>query len=155
MGVSGSGKSTVGEALSRALGRPFIDADALHPPASIAKMSAGVALDDADRAPWLAAVAAWLKQHPGGVVACSALKRRYRDVLRAAGPVRFVHLHVPEGALAARLGGRAGHFMPGSLLRSQLEALEPLGPDEQGLTLDGTQSVEGLVRQVQGAAAGG
>ena len=148
MGVSGSGKTTLGDALSRALGRPFVDADTLHPPANVAKMSAGIPLDDADRAPWLAAVAGWLRQHPGGVVACSALKRRYRDVLRAAGPVRFVHLHLPEGALAARLVGRAPHFMPGSLLRSQLEALEPLGPDERGLTLDGTQRVEDLVRHV-------
>lgn len=149
MGVSGSGKTTVGQALARSLGWPFLEGDSQHPAANVAKMSAGIALDDADRAPWLQSLASWLEQVPLGVLSCSALKREYRDVLRAAGPLCFVHLAVPEAELARRLGTRVGHFMPGSLLRSQLGALEPLQLDEEGLTLDGTLPVEVLLQQVR------
>jgi gluconokinase len=152
MGVSGSGKSTVGAALAQALGWPFLEGDSLHPPRNVAKMSAGIPLDDADRGPWLSALVSWLGQVPHGVLTCSALRRAYRDVLRAAGPLRFVHLVVPEAELARRLGVRELHFMPGSLLTSQLAALEPLEPDEDGVTLDGTLPVEELVRRVRGRA---
>ncbi len=140
MGVSGSGKSTVGEWLAGALGVPFADADDFHPAHNIEKMSAGVPLDDADRAPWLDALADWLRRRAaagspadGGVLVCSALKRRYRDRLRrASGRLFFVHLTGPRPLIARRLARRGGHFMPSSLLRSQFEALEPLGGDEYG-----------------------
>ncbi|MCW2506334.1 MAG: gluconokinase [Actinomycetia bacterium] len=140
MGVSGSGKTTIGEALARRLGVPYAEADAFHPAANIAKMSAGHPLDDADREPWLAAIAAWIAERggAGGVVSCSALKRRYRDVLRAADPeaVKFLHLDVSKETILARVAGRSGHFMPVSLVDSQFEALEPLGPDEPGIVVD-------------------
>ena len=134
MGVSGSGKSSVGAALAARLGMPFLEGDALHPPANVAKMAAGVPLDDADRAPWLAAIAAWMAARRDGVVACSALKRAYRDRLREAAPdLRVVALLPPERILAERLGHRVGHFMPGSLLASQLATLE--APDGGETTL--------------------
>ncbi len=135
MGVSGSGKSTVGGLLAERLAVPYAEADDFHPPANIAKMSAGHPLDDADRAPWLDAIAAWITERgaSGGVVSCSALKRRYRDRLRAAAPdLFFVHLDGPPELIASRLAARMEHFMPAGLLRSQLEALEPLEPDEAG-----------------------
>ncbi|WP_269856216.1 gluconokinase [Streptomyces sp. RPT161] len=142
MGVSGSGKSTVGGLLAERLGVPYAEADDFHPPANIAKMSAGHPLDDADRAPWLDAIAAWItdRGREGGVVSCSALKRSYRDRLRAAAPdLFFVHLDGPPELIASRLAARMEHFMPAGLLRSQLEALEPLEPDEAGavITIDG------------------
>ena len=138
MGVSGSGKSSVGRALARTLGRPFVEGDDLHPSANVAAMSAGVPLTDEMRAPWLAALRDELtSRHRAGtdvVLACSALRRAYRDVLRtAAGGVRFVHVVVPPDELARRLGRRTDHFMPASLLSSQLATLEPLGPDEDGV----------------------
>lgn len=141
MGVSGTGKSTLAAVLARRLGGALADADEFHPQENIDKMSAGVSLDDADRAPWLAAIAAWLAEHaPDGtpsVVTCSALKRRYRDVLRTAGPqVRFVHLQGSRQRIADRMARRTGHFMPTALLDSQLADLEPLDGDEQGVTLD-------------------
>lgn len=138
MGVSGSGKSTVGWLLARRLGVAFVDADGLHPASNVAKMSVGEPLTDADRLPWLSAVAAELAAAPGGaVVACSALRRRYRDVLRDGAPgVAFVHLDGSREVLAARLAARLDHFMPASLLDSQLATLEPLGPDEAGVVLD-------------------
>lgn len=135
MGVAGSGKTTVGTLLARRLGLPYAEADDFHPPANIAKMAAGVPLDDADRAPWLARIAAWLAGQgaSGGVVSCSALRRRYRDRLRAAAPgLFFVHLHGSEELIGRRIAQRAGHFMPPALLRSQFEALEPLAADEAG-----------------------
>ena len=137
MGVSGSGKSTVGERLAARLGVPFADADDFHPPENIRKMSAGTPLDDADRAPWLAAMADWLSARvrldEGGVLVCSALKRRYRDRLRRATPaLLFLHLDGPEELIARRLRARRGHFMPPSLLRSQFETLERLQEDERG-----------------------
>lgn len=138
MGVSGSGKSTVGWLLARRLDVAFVDADGLHPPANVAKMTAGEPLTDADRLPWLRAVAAELAAAPSGaVVACSALRRRYRDVLRDGAPgVTFVHLDGSRDVLAARLAARLDHFMPASLLDSQLATLEPLDADEAGVVLD-------------------
>lgn len=138
MGVSGCGKSTVGAALAARLGLPFVDADDLHPAANVAKMAAGVPLDDEDRAPWLRAVGAWLADHPhGAVVACSALRRTYRDVLRAAAPgADFLHLAGDPSVVARRVGDRPGHFMPTSLVASQVATLEPLGADERGVAVD-------------------
>ncbi|OBH07855.1 gluconate kinase [Mycobacterium sp. E2699] len=147
MGVSGSGKSTVGAALARRLRVPFVDADALHPPANIAKMTAGEPLDDEDRRPWLDRVGAWLAGHrDGGVVSCSALKRAYRDQLRAHCPdVEFLHLDGSPELIGCRLAARRGHFMPAALLRSQFDALEPLDPDEAGSTADAGRAVDAVV----------
>lgn len=144
MGVSGSGKSTVGSALAQRLRVPFIDADTLHPPANIAKMAAGEALDDDDRYPWLEEVGQWLADHRGGgVVACSALKRTYRDQLRAHCPrVEFLHLRGSPELIGSRLAARSGHFMPAALLRSQFDALEPLGADERGVVIDLTDDAQ-------------
>ncbi|MGD9484414.1 gluconokinase [Streptomyces sp. TRM70308] len=147
MGVSGSGKTTVGERLAARLSVPYAEADDFHPPGNVAKMAAGTPLDDADRAPWLDAIAAWLAEHAGrgGVVTCSALKRRYRDRLREAAPrLFFVHLDGSPELIAERLAGRSGHFMPPALLRSQLEALERLDADEAG----GVVSIDGTPEQV-------
>jgi gluconokinase len=146
MGVSGSGKTTLGRALSARLGWPFLEGDDLHPPANRAKMAAGHALDDADRAPWLDAIRAWIDRRlqAGGsaVVACSALKRAYRDRLAAGPQVWFVFQDGPREVLQARLARRRGHFMPVSLLDSQLATLERPGPDEQAVTVDVTQPIE-------------
>ena len=143
MGVAGSGKTTVGQALARRLGREFLDADRLHSQASVAKMQQGIPLTDDDRSDWLVRVRDWirprLEAHEDTVVACSALRRHYRDQLRTAGEgVRFCALQLPEPELAARLRRRTGHFLPASLLPSQLATLEPLQPDEPGGTIDGT-----------------
>lgn len=137
MGVSGSGKTTVGIALAAALGVPFLDADDLHPVANVAKMAAGVALTDDDRMPWLALVGAELASAPAGlVIACSALKRLYREAILAAEPaVRFVFLEGSRALLESRVQHRHGHFMPASLLDSQLATLEPLAPHEPGITV--------------------
>lgn len=146
MGVSGSGKSTVGAALARRLGVPFADADTFHPAANIAKMAAGKPLDDDDRYPWLDAVGRWLTVHDDGVMSCSALKRRYRDQVRSCCPrTEFLHLTGSPDLIGRRQAGRPGHFMPSSLLMSQFEALEPLEPDEHGISLDVGQSVEVIV----------
>lgn len=147
MGVSGSGKSHVGAALAAALGAHFLDADDLHPKANLHKMAAGVPLDDRDRMPWLDAVAAWItaRQEGGGicVVACSALRRNYRERLRAAAHrVRFVYLRVPEAELRRRMEHRE-HFMPPTLLRSQLDTLEIPEAEADVLTVDGTEPLEG------------
>lgn len=138
MGPSGSGKSAVGLALARRLGLAFVDADDLHPAANVAKMAAGIPLDDEDRMPWLDVVAATLHDARGGaVMACSALARRYRDRIRAgAAGVVFVELRVPQDELARRMGSRE-HFMPSSLLASQLRTLEHLEPDEPGVVVAG------------------
>lgn len=147
MGVSGSGKSTVGAALAQRLRVPFVDADTLHPTANIAKMANGEPLDDDDRRPWLNTVGEWLAGHrDGGVVSCSALKRAYRDQLRAHCPqVVFLHLAGSPALIGGRLGARTGHFMPAALLRSQFDALEPLGADEAGVTVDVGQRVDAII----------
>lgn len=149
MGVSGSGKSTVAAALARRLGVPYGDADDLHPPANIAKMAAGHPLDDDDRGPWLELAGRWLADHPGGaVLACSALRRSYRDLLRRhCADLRFVHLAGAPEVIARRLADRGGHFMPRALLHSQFDTLESLQPDEVGITLDVKTPVEQLVGQ--------
>lgn len=152
MGVSGSGKSTFGTALANAMHARFLDADDLHPPANRRKMAAGMALDDADRRGWLNAVAVWMAKRvedgEPGVVACSALRRRYRDRLRAAGgAVRFVYLEVPRAELEQRLRSRR-HFMPVTLLDSQLATLEPPGPDEAACIVDGAMPLEENLRRV-------
>lgn len=138
MGVSGCGKSTVGELLAATLGIDFLDGDSLHPTANVAKMHAGHPLDDADRLPWLEAVGQALAADPNGmVIACSALKRSYRDLIRAEAPgTVFVHLAGSREILDERVNSRPGHFMPASLLDSQLATLEPLGADEAGVVLD-------------------
>ncbi|BBX45072.1 gluconokinase [Mycobacterium cookii] len=147
MGVSGSGKSTVGAALADRLGVPFADADTFHPHTSIEKMAAGTPLTDADRSPWLDAVGQWLARHDhGGVMSCSALARRYRDQLRSHCPtIEFLHLTGSPELIARRQAGRPGHFMPSSLVRSQFDALEPLGADERGMAMDVGQSVATIV----------
>ncbi|NKY54918.1 AAA family ATPase [Nocardia flavorosea] len=143
MGVSGSGKSSTARLLALRLGVPFADADDMHPRANIVKMRSGRPLDDTDREPWLAEVGHWLRDRAadgtGGVVACSALKRRYRDSLRAAAPrIYFLLLTADRDELLARTAQRGEHFMPASLLDSQLAALELLEPDEPGTVLHGT-----------------
>lgn len=148
MGVTGAGKSTVGTLLAERLGVPFRDADDFHPPANIAKMSAGQPLTDDDRWPWLDAISAHLAAHRGSgcVVTCSALKRAYRERLRAAAPeLRFVHLHGEVGLVAARQAARQGHFMPASLVASQFATLEPPAPDEGAVTLDVAEAPAALV----------
>ncbi|OBI68257.1 gluconokinase [Mycobacterium sp. E796] len=126
---------------------PFHPTDTLHPPANIAKMTAGEPLDDDDRRPWLERVGEWLADHRDGAVAsCSALKRKYRDQLRAHCPeVEFLHLAGSPELIGRRLAARSGHFMPAALLRSQFDALEPLGADEAGKTIDASQPVEAIV----------
>lgn len=148
MGVTGSGKSTVGEALAQRLGIPFADADDFHSEANVAKMSAGQALDDEDRLPWLHAIGAWLAERSdtGAVVSCSALKRAYRDVLREHAPdACFVHLHGDRETVRRRVSGRPGHFMPSSLVASQFAALEPLAEDEHGIVLALDAPIDDLV----------
>lgn len=138
MGVAGTGKTTVGRLLAEALEVPYAEADAFHPPANVAKMSAGTPLEDADRAPWLDAIGAWAHRHAGrgGVVSCSALKRSYRDRLRAAAPgLFFVHLTGDRALISRRMAGREDHFMPVALLDSQFATLEPLEPDEGGVAV--------------------
>lgn len=151
MGVSGVGKSAVGEALARRLGVEYADADRFHPAANVAMMSAGRPLTEADRAAWLESVGGWLAEHDsaGGVMACSALRRSHRDRLRRREPrAVFAHLDGSPEMIARRLASRRGHFMPASLLSSQLAALEPLQPDEPGFTVDAGQDVETVVGQI-------
>ena len=138
MGVTSCGKSTVGAALAERLGAIFVDGDSLHPQSNIDKMAAGTPLDDADRAPWLAEIGSRFSASDAGlVIACSALKRRYRDLIRSGdASVVFVHLHGGRDLLAGRMAARPGHFMPLSLLDSQLDTLEELQPDEAGVVVD-------------------
>ena len=149
MGVSGSGKSTVGAALAQRLGVPFADADHHHPAANVAQMSRGAPLDDEDPRPWLETIGRWLADHPdGGVVSCSALKRSYRDQLRGHAPdLELLHLQGDREVIARRQASRPGHFMPASLLSSQFATLEPLEPDEHGLVVDVDRSVDAIVQQ--------
>jgi gluconokinase len=147
MGVSGSGKTTVGEELAERLGVEYAEADTFHPQANIDKMTAGHPLTDEDREPWLRAISTWIAGHQkaGGVVSSSALKRRYRDELREGGDVWFLHLHGDRDLLAERMQNRKGHFMPVSLLDSQLADLEPLQPDEPGRVFEITEPPAVLV----------
>ncbi|WP_236239237.1 gluconokinase [Streptomyces sp. CC228A] len=139
MGVSGTGKSTVGPLVADRLGVPFAEGDDLHPPANVAKMTAGVPLEDADRWPWLDAIGRWARGRAGlgGVVSSSALKRSYRDRLREAHPeLVFLHLTGDRALIEGRMAARRGHFMPAALLDSQYAALQPLGEDEAGVAVD-------------------
>lgn len=141
MGVAGTGKTTVGPLVAEALGVPYAEGDDFHPAANIAKMSAGTPLDDDDRAPWLDAIGDWAHGRAGasggGVVSCSALKRAYRDRLRAAAPgLVFLHLTGDRELIAGRMAARKGHFMTTRLLDSQFATLEPLGADEAGIAVD-------------------
>lgn len=146
IGVSGSGKSFVGRELAATLDVPFLDGDDLHSAESVAKMTAGRALGEQDRLPWLAALAARvgaMAAADGGVIACSALKRSYRDALLAAAPtVRFLQLSLDAAQARARVAGRADHFMPSSLVDSQFHEFEPLQPGEPGLAIDATRALE-------------
>ena len=148
MGVSGSGKSTVGAALAQRLRVPFADADDFHPPANIKKMTAGQPLNDDDRYPWLEAIGEWLAVRcgDGGVMSCSALKRKYRDQLRRHCPqADFLHLAGSLEVIGRRQASRPGQFMPASLLASQFETLEPLESDERGVTVDVDQDIDSIV----------
>jgi gluconokinase len=149
MGVSGSGKSTVGALLAQALQVPFLEGDSFHPAANVARMAGGIALTDADREGWLRTLAEQLKQRAqsGVVLSCSALKRRYRDTLRSGAPdMALVCLRGAPDVLAQRMAGRSGHYMPPSLLASQLATLEPPQADEDALTLDIAHTPQELAR---------
>jgi gluconokinase len=163
MGVSGSGKSTVAAALAKRLGWQWQEGDDLHPFANVAKMAAGQPLTDDDRRPWLAAVSAWIADRraagESGVITCSALKRSYRDVLRASqsaegaegadgADIVFVYLAGDRDLFAARLSGRHGHFMPPALLESQLATLEPPAPDERAITVDISEPIAAVVEEI-------
>lgn len=154
MGVSGAGKTTIGSRLAEALGAAFVEGDAFHPPANVAKMRAGVALTDEDRRPWLAALAEALARHRARgedvVLACSALTRRYRAALRAGPEAIFVHLDGAPDLIAARLRARPDHYMPASLLASQLAILEPPGADERGCRIDAALAPEEIVALLLG-----
>ncbi|MET0257038.1 MAG: gluconokinase [Methylobacterium sp.] len=153
MGVSGSGKSTVAERLAQRLGWAFVDGDDLHSPEHVARMRAGHALGDADRAPWLALVRAWIDARlaagASGVIVCSALRRSYRDALvQGRKSVRIVYLEGSRALIAERLRRRRGHFMPAELLDSQFAALEPPGPGERPITVgidDGPDAIAAAI----------
>jgi len=152
MGVSGAGKSSVGQSLAAQLGTSFIDGDTLHPEANVRKMASGVPLNDDDRWPWLHLVGTKLatSSHSGTIVACSALKRSYRDAIRTAAPdTTFILLKADRPALQDRLTQRPGHFMPASLLTSQLETLEELQDDESGLMIQSTGGIETTVEKIR------
>lgn len=148
MGVAGCGKSSVGAALSAALGLPYLDGDDLHPAANIAKMSRGEPLSDADRWPWLALVGQSLRT--SGIVGCSALKRVYRELIdrEAGGGVVFVHLSGARAVIEARMAARTGHFMPTKLLDSQFATLEKPGADENAVVVDIDQPLRAVVAQI-------
>lgn len=155
MGVCGCGKSTIGSLLGERLGVRFMDGDDFHPPANKAKMAQGMPLDDDDRAPWLAEIGAALATPAEGagspIIACSALRRSYRDLLRSHAPgVVFIHLSGDPATLAARLSGRQHEYMPSTLLQSQLATLEPLGTDEAHLVVDIGEDPESLVDRIIG-----
>ena len=153
MGISGTGKSTIAQELVARLGWPFEEGDALHPEANVAKMHAGIPLTDADRQPWLEAVAAWIdgqraKKQPG-IITCSALKRSYRRIIIGNRPeVRLVYLRGGRDVVAEHLAGRHGHFMPADLLQSQIDTLEEPTPDEDPLTVDVGQSADRVADEI-------
>ena len=153
MGVSGCGKSTIGRSLADALGWDYQEGDDLHPQVNVDKMSAGIALEDSDRWPWLDRIASWIssegEQHRQGVVTCSALKRSYRDRLRRAGDgVCFVYIRVSRAELERRTQQRL-HFMPPSLLDSQLQTLQEPGPDEKALTVSGEETIDMMIGSIR------
>lgn len=153
IGVSGCGKTSVAERLRDDLGLALAEGDAFHPRANVEKMAAGDALNDADREPWLRSLAAWTRERRdegrSTVVACSALRRVYRDILREADrETWFLHLHADFEVLRERMRHRA-HFMPVSLLQSQFDTLEPLEPDEHGATIDVSVTLEEVVDQAK------
>jgi carbohydrate kinase (thermoresistant glucokinase family) len=153
MGVSGCGKSTVGRQLAKALGLRYLEGDDFHPSANVARMAAGVALTDDDRREWLQRMSARLAQahsaNEGVVLACSALKRSYRDQLRSGAPaLQLVYLQGTRELLAERMAGRKDHYMPASLLDSQLATLEPPQPDEGALVLDIARTPEEIVAAI-------
>ncbi len=155
IGVSGTGKTTVGTRLAPKIGATFLEGDDYHTSANVAKMRAGTPLRDEDRWPWLAKIAAAIAEHGREgrpvVVACSALRRVYRDKLREGArlPLTFVHLTIDAGLIKHRLMARSQHFMPASLLQSQLETLEPLQPDEAGTTIAETGTAQQTVNAIQ------
>ena len=158
MGVSGSGKTTVGERLAKELGFELIEGDDYHPPANVAKMADGIPLTDEDRRPWLRTLAELLADRhgrgQGTILACSALRRSYRDILRSAVPDDasfFILLEADEKTLRSRMKSRKGHYMPPALLDSQLATLEPLEGDEPGVTLDATQPLDIVVDEALSA----
>lgn len=158
MGVSGCGKSTLGSRLASLLGLPFIEGDDLHPAANIVRMSEGLPLDDEMRKPWLENVATALRAHAkGSVASCSALKRSYRSTLSAGGPIFFIHPEVDKARLVERMTMRQ-HFMPVSLLESQLQTLEPLEAGEWGCTISGilplAQQVDQIISGWRAGSAG-
>jgi gluconokinase len=153
MGVSGSGKSTIGGAFARGLGVEFVEGDAYHPPENVKRMAAGIPLTDADRAGWLQALAVQIRTAKqagkGLVVACSALKRSYRDILRAAADdVRFIFLRGSKDLLAERLASRSGHFMPAALLDSQLATLEAPETDERAWVCEISETPHAIVKDL-------
>ena len=152
MGVSGSGKTTVARAIAEATGFDFAEADSFHSPQSIAKMEAGTALTDEDRWPWLRALSTWMREQAevgtSTVITCSALRRSYRDLLRDGPPsVDFLHLAGPAEVIRERMSDREGHFMPASLLQSQIDTLEALEADESGIVLDLRHPPERIVAE--------
>ena len=161
MGVSGCGKTAVGAALAERLGVPFIEGDQHHPRANIDKMAAGIALDDDDRWPWLAelggVIARTARQNGGCVLACSALRRAYRQRLTETSglPLRFVFLDGSRALLHSRMSNRSGHYMPVALLDSQLATLEPPGPDEGAITVSIDEPLAPLVERIAGLLAAG
>ncbi|MEI5010219.1 gluconokinase [Streptomyces sp. NPDC058423] len=154
MGVAGTGKTTIGPLVAEALGVPYAEGDDFHPADNIAKMSAGIPLDDADREPWLDAIGRWAHGRAGlgGVVSCSALKRIYRDRLRAAAPdVEFLHLTGDRALIERRMAERKGHFMPTALLDSQFATLQPLQDDEAGVAVDVSGSPQEITERAVAA----
>ena len=159
MGVAGSGKSRIGAALAKTLGLEFVEGDQYHPAENVARMSAGIPLTDADRQGWLEALAARIRDSvaigTGLVLACSALKRKYRDLLRTASGapwIQFVFLRGDRALIGERIAGRSGHYMPASLLDSQFEALEPPGPDEEAWMFDVTAAPDEILAAIVATA---